>query len=149
MPRARGKRGLALLLTALLTVGTTIYCESNCVSAQGSSNAADYTTPDQMTMTDVNSGLAEAGKDLTADVLSVGGGGMLFNPQISPHDPDLFTVLADMGGMYISYNSGETWERKYFKNVINTTCFDPNREGVIYAGGQDYIGVQITENRFR
>ena len=135
MPRARGKRVLALLLTALLTVGTTIYCESNCVSAQGSSNAADYITPDQMTMTDVNSGLAEAGKDLTADVLSVGGGGMLFNPQISPHDPDLFTVLADMGGMYISYNSGETWERKYFKNVVNTTCFDPNREGVIYAGG--------------
>ena len=135
MPKAREKKVLALLLTALLAIGTIIYCESNCVRAQKSSNARDYITSDQMTMTDVNSGLTEAGKDMTADVLSVGGGGMLFNPQISPHDPELFTVLADMGGMYISYDSGEMWERKYFKNVVNTTCFDPNREGVIYAGG--------------
>ena len=117
MPKAREKKVLALLLTALLAIGTIIYCESNCVRAQKSSKAGDYITSEQMTMTDVNSGLTEAGKDLTADVLSVGGGGMLFNPQISPHDPDLFTVLADMGGMYISYDSGETWERKYFKNA--------------------------------
>lgn len=135
MSEVRLRRVLALLFTAILLIGTITYCEPIGVHAQDSSEAGDYIKPDQMTIVDVNSGLTETGKNLTADVLSVGGGGMLFNPQISPHDPNLFTVLADMGGMYISYDSGETWERRYLKSVVNTSCFDPNREGVIYAGG--------------
>lgn len=135
MSKVRQKRVLAFLISAIISIGIITDCNSIGAFAGESSDEGDYIKPDQMTVYDVNSGLTEAGKNLTVDILSVGGGGMLFNPQISPHDPNLFTVLADMGGMYISYNSGETWKRKFFKNVVNATCFDPNRKGVIYAGG--------------
>ena len=116
MSKVRQKRVLAFLISAIISIGIITDCNSIGAFAGESSDEGDYIKPDQMTVYDVNSGLTEAGKNLTVDILSVGGGGMLFNPQISPHDPNLFTVLADMGGMYISYNSGETWKRKFFKN---------------------------------
>ena len=128
------KNQILLVLTVLLISATVVNCGLNTASDEEQRETA-YITPDQITMTDVKSGLTEAGRGLSADILSMGGGGMLFNPMISPHDPDLFIVSADMGGMYISYNSGESWERRFFKTVVYASCFDPSREGVIYAGG--------------
>ena len=124
-----------LLLIGFFVLGIAASCGSNTDNTESSSEAEPNISYDSISTNDANEGLTENGKDLSAEVLSAGGGGMLFNPQISPFNPDLFTVLADMGGMYISYDAGESWERKYFRNVVYTTCFDPNRENVIYAGG--------------
>src|SRR5258706_7947543 len=38
-----------------------------------------------------------------------GGGGALFAPAISPHDPGRVLVACDMTGSYISYDAGEAW----------------------------------------
>ncbi|MDE7439759.1 MAG: hypothetical protein K2N23_04555, partial [Clostridia bacterium] len=60
---------------------------------------------------------------------------MLFNPSISPFDENTMVVLPDMGGMYISHNAGVDWTRKNLQGLVLKAYFDPNREGVVYAGG--------------
>ena len=67
--------------------------------------------------------------------LGMGGFGMLFSPKISPFDSNTMVCLSDMGGLYISHNKGETWDRKELRGAPYTVYFDPNTEGVIYAGG--------------
>ena len=126
---------LKLLIAAILIVVMVPSYKRSKAGAEEWSEAEARAFYKGIPFTDISSGLTEIGTNLTTDILSMGGGGMLFNPQISPFDSNLFTVLADMGGMYISRDAGESWERKYFKNVVYTSCFDPNRENVIYAGG--------------
>jgi hypothetical protein len=36
-----------------------------------------------------------------------GGGGAMFWPAISPHDPDFAMVACDMTGSYVTYNGGK------------------------------------------
>ncbi|MDE6614491.1 MAG: hypothetical protein K2K24_03175, partial [Clostridia bacterium] len=72
---------------------------------------------------------------LKATSLGIGGGGMLFAPSISPFDENTMIVIPDMGGIYVSHNAGVDWKRKNLQGVVQKTYFDPNREGVVYAGG--------------
>ena len=41
--------------------------------------------------------------------VGLGGGGAMFAPAISPHDPNLLFVGCDMGGVYRSADGGESW----------------------------------------
>ena len=82
----------------------------------------------------------EGGSDLTpsglkAETLGIGGGGLLCNPVISPFDGNTMAVIPDMGGIYLSHNAGADWARKNLQGLAVKACFDPNREGVVYAGG--------------
>ncbi len=72
---------------------------------------------------------------LKTTALGIGGGGMLFNPSISPFDENIMIVLPDMGGIYVSHNAGVDWKRKNLQGIVQKAYFDPNRDGVVYAGG--------------
>jgi hypothetical protein len=41
--------------------------------------------------------------------VGLGGGGTMFAPQVSPHDPNLLFVACDMSGLYRSTDRGKTW----------------------------------------
>ena len=78
---------------------------------------------------------ADPSPSLKATTIGIGGGGMLLAPSISPFDENTMTVIPDMGGIYVSHNAGVDWSRKNLQGLVQKACFDPNREGVVYAGG--------------
>jgi hypothetical protein len=44
-----------------------------------------------------------------AQPVGPGGGGAMYSPVVSPHDPNLLYVACDMGGLYRSQNGGAEW----------------------------------------
>ena len=42
--------------------------------------------------------------------IGLSGGGAMYNPAISPIDPDLMMVNCDMGGAYLSHDGGYNWK---------------------------------------
>ena len=72
---------------------------------------------------------------LKATTMGIGGGGFLCAPSISPFDENTMIVIPDMGGIYVSHNAGVDWKRKNLQGVAQKAYFDPNRKGVVYAGG--------------
>ena len=62
------------------------------------------------------------------------GGGGLFNPAVSPHDPNTMMTESDMGGRYISHDGGKNWRMLHY-NQITAACngapplFHPARAG--------------------
>ncbi|MDR0796109.1 MAG: hypothetical protein LBE79_08695, partial [Tannerella sp.] len=41
--------------------------------------------------------------------VGIGGGGAMFNPEVSPHDKKMAFATCDMGGSFVTYNGGESW----------------------------------------
>ncbi|MDE7406433.1 MAG: hypothetical protein K2M89_06140 [Clostridiales bacterium] len=72
---------------------------------------------------------------LKATALGIGGGGALFSPAISPLDESTMAVIPDMGGVYVSHNAGVDWKRTNIQGIVQKAYFDPNKKGVVYAGG--------------
>src|SRR5262250_1168500 len=66
-------------------------------------------------------------------VVGPGGGGAMFNPTISPHDPNTVLVSCDMTGSYITYDGGRTWRMFNLRGVVQFFVFDPIDPKVIYA----------------
>lgn len=68
-----------------------------------------------------------------------GGGGALFVPSISPHDPNLVFVACDMGGVYRSSNGGQTWtilDKRQLRDAHRCpVLFHPVYSGWMWAGG--------------
>lgn len=62
-----------------------------------------------------------------------GGGGALFSPAISPHNPKRVLVACDMTGSYITNNAGETWRMFNLHGRVTFFVFDPKDADVIYA----------------
>ena len=62
-----------------------------------------------------------------------GGGGAMFNPTVSPHDPDYAYVRCDMTGAYVTYNGGESWRMFNLRSPVRWFVFDPGNADVIYA----------------
>src|ERR1700680_1852496 len=67
-------------------------------------------------------------------VIGPGGGGAMFNPTISPHDPDTVLVSCDMTGSYITHDGGKSWRMFNLRGVVQFFVFDPLDRKVIYAG---------------
>ena len=67
-------------------------------------------------------------------VLGPGGGGAMFHPTISPHDPNTILVACDMTGAYITHDGGKTWRMFNLRGVMQFFAFDPKDSKVIYAG---------------
>ncbi len=67
-------------------------------------------------------------------VVGPGGGGGMFHPTISPHDPSEVLVSCDMTGAYISHDAGRSWRIFNLRDVIRFFAFDPLRPRMIYAG---------------
>jgi len=66
-------------------------------------------------------------------VIGPGGGGAMFNPTISPHDPNTVLVSCDMTGSYITHDGGRTWRMFNLRGVVNFFVFDPLDPRTIYA----------------
>ena len=62
-----------------------------------------------------------------------GGGGAMFNPTISPHDPHTVLVSCDMTGAYITHDGGQSWRMFNLGGVIRFFVFDPVDAKTIYA----------------
>ncbi len=80
---------------------------------------------------------AEAGKQKWVPVGLCGGGG-LFNPVVSPHDPQTMLVESDMGGRYISRDGGQSWTMIHHLQIGSAVrgaspLVHPARPGLIYA----------------
>jgi len=66
-------------------------------------------------------------------VIGPGGGGAMFNPTISPHDPNTVLISCDMTGSYISHDGGRTWRMFNLRGVVNFFVFDPQDPKTMYA----------------
>src|SRR5215467_4530595 len=66
-------------------------------------------------------------------VLGPGGGGAMFNPTISPHDPNTVLISCDMTGSYITHDGGQTWRMFSLRGVVNFFVFDPKDPKTMYA----------------
>jgi hypothetical protein len=62
-----------------------------------------------------------------------GGGGALFYPTISPHDPRTVLVACDMTGSYITTDAGDQWHVFNLGLQVQFFLFDPIDPRVIYA----------------
>jgi photosystem II stability/assembly factor-like uncharacterized protein len=66
-------------------------------------------------------------------IVGPGGGGAMFHPTVSPHDPNTVLVSCDMTGSYISHDGGESWRMFNLRGVVQFFVFDPLDRKVIYA----------------
>jgi hypothetical protein len=66
-------------------------------------------------------------------VLGPGGGGAMFNPTISPHDPNTVLISCDMTGSYITHDGGQSWRMFNLRGVVRFFVFDPRDPKVMYA----------------
>jgi photosystem II stability/assembly factor-like uncharacterized protein len=66
-------------------------------------------------------------------VIGPGGGGALFIPTVSPHDPRTVLVGCDMTGSYITHDGGRSWRMFNLREKVHFFAFDPVDPHVIYA----------------
>jgi photosystem II stability/assembly factor-like uncharacterized protein len=62
-----------------------------------------------------------------------GGGGTLFYPTVSPHDPRTALTACDMTGAYITHDGGVTWKMFNLGQPVKFFVFDPLDARVMYA----------------
>lgn len=70
--------------------------------------------------------------------IGLGGGGGLFSPAASPHDPNLMFVACDMSGYYRSEDGGKSWrmlDKRQMRSVTTVAAFHPTDPATIYAWG--------------
>lgn len=62
-----------------------------------------------------------------------GGGGAMFYPAVSPHDPDFALVACDMTGSYVTRDGGESWRMFNLRGPVDYFVFDPLDSNTVYA----------------
>jgi photosystem II stability/assembly factor-like uncharacterized protein len=67
------------------------------------------------------------------EVIGPGGGGALFEPTISPRDPNRVVVACDMTGSYVTSDGGQTWRTFNLRGRVRWFVLDPNNQDVVYA----------------
>lgn len=67
--------------------------------------------------------------------LGLGGGGAMYYPAASPHDPEILFVSSDMGGLYRSDDGGRSWTMLDWRNTqhLGLLVFHPTNPNVVYA----------------
>ncbi len=58
-------------------------------------------------------------------ILGPGGGGAMFFPTISPHEPKTILVRCDMTGVYLSSDAGTSWRMINLRSPAQFFVFDP------------------------
>lgn len=66
-------------------------------------------------------------------ILGFGGGGAMFNPAVSPHNPDFALVACDMTGNFVTSNGGESWRMFSLRGPVKYFVFDPVDSNIVYA----------------
>ena len=62
-----------------------------------------------------------------------GGGGAMFYPAVSPHNPDFAMVACDMTGSFVTKNGGESWRMFNLRGPVDYFVFDPLDSNIVYA----------------
>jgi hypothetical protein len=62
-----------------------------------------------------------------------GGGGAMFNPAVSYHNPDYAYVACDMTGSYITNDGGKAWRMFCLRGPVRFFVFDPVDTNTVYA----------------
>lgn len=62
-----------------------------------------------------------------------GGGGAMFSPTVSPHNPDHAFVSCDMTGSFVTKNGGKSWRMFNLRGRIHFYVFDTRNPDVVYA----------------
>src|SRR6185312_12208519 len=78
-------------------------------------------------------GAAFAARPGDFKVVGPGGGGAMFNPTVSPHDPNTVLISCDMTGSYITTDGGHSWRMFNLRGVVRFFVFDPLDPKVMYA----------------
>jgi photosystem II stability/assembly factor-like uncharacterized protein len=73
------------------------------------------------------------GRNDTWGFTGCGGGGAMFNPEVSPHNPDYAYVACDMTGSFVTYNGGQSWRMFSLRGPVKYFVFDPVDSNIIYA----------------
>jgi photosystem II stability/assembly factor-like uncharacterized protein len=68
-------------------------------------------------------------------IIGPGGGGAMFNPTISPHDPNTVLISCDMTGSYVTHDGGRSWRMFNLRGVTRFFVFDPLAPHTMYAEG--------------
>src|SRR4051812_20970857 len=66
-------------------------------------------------------------------MVGYGGGGAMFYPAVSPHNPDYAFVACDMGGSYVTHNGGQSWRMFNLRSPVDFFVFDPIDSNTVYA----------------
>jgi len=66
-------------------------------------------------------------------IIGPGGGGAMFHPLVSPHDPNTVLIACDMTGSYITHDGGRTWRMFSLRGVVDFFVFDPQDAKTMYA----------------
>jgi photosystem II stability/assembly factor-like uncharacterized protein len=66
-------------------------------------------------------------------VVGPGGGGAMFHPTVSPHNPNTVLIACDMTGAYITHDGGKSWRMFNLRGVVDFFAFDPKDSKTIYA----------------
>jgi len=70
----------------------------------------------------------------------IGGGGAMFAPSCSPHDPNLMFINCDMSALYKSKDGGKSWNMVDFRQTgSNTQCrvlYHPKDPNTLYFSGK-------------
>jgi photosystem II stability/assembly factor-like uncharacterized protein len=69
----------------------------------------------------------------TWSITGFGGGGAMFNPAVSPHNPNFAIVACDMTGNFITYNGGLSWRMFSLRGPVKYFVFDPVDSNIVYA----------------
>src|SRR5882724_4539832 len=77
--------------------------------------------------------MASAGPEDRWRGIGPGGGGALFHPTVSPHDPRTALVACDMTGNYMTTDAGGRWRSFNLGGPVQFFLFDPVDPRVIYA----------------
>jgi photosystem II stability/assembly factor-like uncharacterized protein len=75
----------------------------------------------------------QAGGNDTWSHTGYGGGGAMFWPEVSPHDPGYAYVACDMTGSYVTYDGGESWRMFNLRGGVRYFVFDPSDPDIVYA----------------
>ncbi len=62
-----------------------------------------------------------------------GGGGAMFNPAVSPFNPDFALVACDMTGSFATTNGGQSWRMFCLRGPVRYFVFDPVDSNTVYA----------------
>lgn len=89
-----------------------------------------------------------AGEPVGWESVGLGGGGSMYSPAASPHDPNLIFMSCDMGGFYRTEDGGKTWRMvPWWVNQGSTVCrpvFHPTDANVVFASGK---GLMVSRDR--
>jgi photosystem II stability/assembly factor-like uncharacterized protein len=78
--------------------------------------------------------------------IGVGGGGAIFAPSISPHDPNLLFIGTDMGGCYRSIDGGKSWTQTHFSQLMSAAGADLSVRALILKDAVYWQGKPVWQS---